>query len=71
MESRANVRESDALEGYLQDLICAVGDPVQVGVLVEVLMALQLRPSVIRSARRRTLSASPGSSVSASENANV
>ncbi len=30
------------LEGFLQDLICVVSSPEEVGALVEVLMALQL-----------------------------
>lgn len=37
-----DLRSRKSLEGLLQDLICVVSTPEEVGALVEVLMALQL-----------------------------
>ena len=39
---RPDLRSKKNLEGFLQDLICVVSSPEEVGALVEVLMALQL-----------------------------
>ena len=39
---RPDLRSTKNLEGFLQDLICVVSSPEEVGALVEVLMALQL-----------------------------
>jgi hypothetical protein len=39
---QADLRSRKALEAFLQDLICVVSSPEEVGALVEVLMALQL-----------------------------
>jgi hypothetical protein len=39
---RADLRGRTNLEGFLQDLICVVSTPEEVGALVEILMALQL-----------------------------
>jgi hypothetical protein len=41
----ADLRSQKNLEGFLQDLICVVSSPEEVGALVEVLMALQLLAS--------------------------
>ena len=57
MESHLDMRGRESLEGYLHDLICAVGSPEEVGVLVEVLMALQLRAPEAKSTRRKMVSA--------------
>lgn len=38
---QADLRSRKNLEGFLQDLICVVSSPEEVGALVEVLMALQ------------------------------
>jgi hypothetical protein len=37
-----DLRSRKNLEGFLQDLICVLTSPEEVGVLVEVLMTLQL-----------------------------
>jgi len=39
---QADLRSRKNLEEFLQDLICVVSSPEEVGALVEVLMALQL-----------------------------
>jgi hypothetical protein len=39
---QADLRSRKVLEEFLQDLICVVSSPEEVGALVEVLMALQL-----------------------------
>lgn len=39
---RPNLQDGKNLEGFLQELICVVSSPEEVGALVEVLMALQL-----------------------------
>jgi hypothetical protein len=39
---QANLRSRKVLEEFLQDLICVVSSPEEVGALVEILMALQL-----------------------------
>jgi len=39
---RPDLQSKKNLEGFLQDLICVVSSPEEVGALVEVLMALQL-----------------------------
>ena len=39
---RPDLRSRKNLEGFLQDLICVVSTPEEVGALVEILMALQL-----------------------------
>lgn len=39
---RPDLRSRKNLEGFLQDLICVVSTPEEVGALVEVLMVLQL-----------------------------
>jgi hypothetical protein len=39
---RPGLRSRKNLEEFLQDLICVVSSPEEVGALVEVLMALQL-----------------------------
>jgi hypothetical protein len=39
---QADLRSQKNLEAFLQDLICIVSSPEEVGALVEVLMALQL-----------------------------
>jgi hypothetical protein len=38
---RPDLQSRKNLEGFLQDLICVVSTPEEVGALVEVLMALQ------------------------------
>ncbi len=38
---QADLRSRKVLEEFLQDLICVVSSPEEVGALVEVLMALQ------------------------------
>ncbi|MGA8143765.1 MAG: hypothetical protein WB987_07750 [Candidatus Acidiferrales bacterium] len=50
MNAMADFRSRNALEQYLQDLICGVTSPEEVGVLVETLMTLQLRNTVHESA---------------------
>jgi hypothetical protein len=42
---RPDLRSRKNLEEFLQDLICVVSSPEEVGALVEVLMALQLPPA--------------------------
>jgi hypothetical protein len=39
---RPDLQSKKNLEGFLQDLICVVSSPEEVGALVEVLMALRL-----------------------------
>ena len=39
---RPDLQKKRNLEGFLQDLICVVSTPEEVGALVEILMALQL-----------------------------
>ncbi|MFY9730595.1 MAG: hypothetical protein WB723_11545 [Candidatus Acidiferrales bacterium] len=39
---RPDLGSKKNLEGFLQDLICVVSSPEEVGTLVEILMALQL-----------------------------
>ena len=39
---QVDLRSRKVLEEFLQDLICVVSSPEEVGALVEVLMALQL-----------------------------
>jgi len=39
---QADLRSRKVLEEFLQDLICVVSSPEEVGALVEILMALQL-----------------------------
>jgi hypothetical protein len=50
---RPDLRSRKNLEGFLQDLICVVSTPEEVGALVEVLMALQL-PAPQETPRFRT-----------------
>ena len=50
---QADLRSRKALEEFLQDLICVVSSPEEVGALVEVLMALQL-PGTRETQRFRT-----------------
>jgi hypothetical protein len=51
---RPDLRSKKNLEGFLQDLICVVSSPEEVGALVEVLMALQLPEDREESGIRRT-----------------
>ena len=53
---QADLRSRKVLEEFLQDLICVVSSPEEVGALVEVLMALQL-PAPPETPRIRTSAA--------------
>jgi hypothetical protein len=57
MKAATQTRSSKNLERFLQDLICIANGPEEVGVLVEVLMALQLPKSNHERTRARVTGA--------------
>jgi hypothetical protein len=57
MQTLLDFRSTRKLEQFLQDLICVVASPEEVGVLVEVLMAMQVDASRRTVARTKVASA--------------